>query len=62
MLHSLDTRVLVFPEFAVPHNEVPPGGGHRALRLQADLSPGLPLGPVEEKMRQEKLTSIIQLP
>ena len=55
MLHALDTRVPMFPQISVPHHEVPAGGGYCALRLQADLQRGLPLGRVEESVRQEKL-------
>ena len=58
VLHALDTRVQMFPQIPVPHHEVSAGGGYCALRLQADLQRGLPMGRVEESLRQEKLEKL----
>ncbi len=55
MLHTLDPRVQMLPQVALPLDEVPARRGHRAFHLQADLSRRVPLGGVEESVRQEKL-------
>ena len=55
MLHPMDTRVQMLPQVSLSLDEVPSRRGSRALHLQADLSRWVPLGRLEESVRQEKL-------